>query len=144
MTKSTVSVSPTTAVESSSPNEVAPRLWTTTLLFSISMLTALIAVPWYGFAHGYSVGAWCWYAFFLIANGMSITGGYHRLWAHKAYEAHWILRLFFMIFGTMSLQNSAFVWCSGHRTHHLNVDDVDLDPYSIKRGFWFEIGRAHV
>ena len=118
----------------------ARRLWTTTLLFSISMLAAIVLVPWYGLTHGFSLGAWCWYAFFLIANGLSITGGYHRLWAHKTYDAHWSLRLFFMIFGAMSLQNSAFAWCSGHRTHHLNVDDVDLDPYSIKRGFWF----AHI
>jgi stearoyl-CoA desaturase (delta-9 desaturase) len=71
---------------------------------------------------------------------MSITGGYHRLWAHRAYDAHWSVRLFFMIFGAMALQNSAWAWCSGHRTHHVNVDDVDHDPYSIKRGFWF----AHI
>jgi len=134
MTNSTVSDSTTT------PQEHAPRLWTTTLLFSITMLAAIVLVPWYGLTRGFSVGSWACYAFFLIANGLSITAGYHRLWAHRTYEAHWSLRLFFMIFGTMSLQNSAFAWCSGHRTHHLNVDDVDHDPYSIKRGFWF----AHI
>ena len=134
MTNSTVS-EPTTPRE-----ESAPRLWTTTLLFSITLLAALVLVPWYGLTHGFSTGSWVCYAFFLIANGVSITGGYHRLWAHRTYEAHWTLRLFFMIFGTMSLQNSAFAWCSGHRVHHLNVDDVDRDPYSIKRGFWF----AHI
>ena len=134
MTQSTVS-------EPATPQgELAPRLWTTTLLFSITLLAALVLVPWYGLTHGFSLGSWLCYAFFLIANGVSITGGYHRLWAHRTYEAHWTLRLFFMIFGTMSLQNSAFAWCSGHRTHHLNVDDVDRDPYSIKRGFWF----AHI
>jgi stearoyl-CoA desaturase (delta-9 desaturase) len=37
----------------------------------------------------------------------------------------------------MALQNSAWAWCSGHRRHHLNVDDVDRDPYSALRGFWF-------
>jgi stearoyl-CoA desaturase (delta-9 desaturase) len=37
----------------------------------------------------------------------------------------------------MALQNSAFVWCSGHRAHHLHVDDEQLDPYSARRGFWF-------
>jgi len=37
----------------------------------------------------------------------------------------------------MALQNSVFMWCSGHRSHHLHVDDVDLDPYSARRGFWF-------
>jgi len=134
MINSTVS-EPTTPRE-----ESAPRLWTTTLLFSITLLAALVLVPWYALTHGFSTGSWVCYAFFLIANGVSITGGYHRLWAHRTYEAHWTLRLFFMIFGTMSLQNSAFAWCSGHRVHHLNVDDVDRDPYSIKRGFWF----AHI
>jgi stearoyl-CoA desaturase (delta-9 desaturase) len=71
---------------------------------------------------------------------MSITGGYHRLWAHKSYDAHWSLKLVYLTFGTMALQNSVFIWASGHRTHHLNVDDVEKDPYSIKRGFWF----AHI
>lgn len=131
-------MTPSTVSQPATPQEeIAPRLWTTTLLFSITFLAALVLVPWYGLTHGFSTGSWVCYAFFLIANGVSITGGYHRLWAHRTYEAHWTLRLFFMIFGTMSLQNSAFAWCSGHRVHHLNVDDVDRDPYSIKRGFWF-------
>ena len=134
-------MTPSTVSQPATPQEeIAPRLWTTTLLFSITFLAALVLVPWYGLTHGFSTGSWVCYAFFLIANGVSITGGYHRLWAHRTYEAHWTLRLFFMIFGTMSLQNSAFAWCSGHRVHHLNVDDVDRDPYSIKRGFWF----AHI
>ena len=42
-----------------------------------------------------------------------------------------------MIFGTMAIQNSILVWASGHRTHHRHIDDVDHDPYSAKRGFWF-------
>ena len=74
---------------------------------------------------------------FTFLNGMAITAGYHRLWAHKTYEAHWSVRLFYLVFGTMALQNSVFAWCSGHRTHHLHVDDVDEDPYSARRGFWF-------
>jgi stearoyl-CoA desaturase (delta-9 desaturase) len=37
----------------------------------------------------------------------------------------------------MALQNSTLVWGSQHRTHHRFVDDVDKDPYSAKRGFWF-------
>ena len=38
------------------------------------------------------------------------------------------MRLLLLVFGTMALQNSVFVWASGHRTHHLNVDDVDRGP----------------
>jgi stearoyl-CoA desaturase (delta-9 desaturase) len=115
----------------------APLNWTPTLLFLFTFVAAVVLVPWWGITHGFSRGAVAFFVFFTIANGMAITGGYHRLWAHKTYDAHWSLRLFYMVFGAMSLQNSAFNWCSGHRTHHLHVDDVDLDPYSAKRGFWF-------
>jgi stearoyl-CoA desaturase (delta-9 desaturase) len=94
-------------------------------------------VPWYGITHGYAAGSWAFLALFLMANGMSITAGYHRLWAHRAYEAHPAFKVVLLIFGSMALQNSALIWCSGHRRHHLNVDDEQLDPYSARRGFWF-------
>ena len=109
-------------------------------MFATTLVAALVLVPWFGLTHGFSAGAWILFVVFLYANGMSITGGYHRLWAHKTYDAHWSLRLIYLIFGTMALQNSVFAWASGHRTHHLNVDDVEKDPYSIRRGFWF----AHI
>jgi stearoyl-CoA desaturase (Delta-9 desaturase) len=118
----------------------APRIWATTLMFAVTFVAASVLVPWFGLTRGFSVSAWVLFVVFLYANGMSITGGYHRLWAHRSYDAHWSLRLVYLVFGTMALQNSVFIWASGHRTHHLNVDDVDKDPYSIKRGFWF----AHI
>ena len=114
-----------------------PLIWANTLMFVLTALAAAVLVPWYGLTHGFSGADLGVFAFFLIANGMAITAGYHRLWAHRTYEAHWSLRVLFLIFGTMSLQNSAFAWCSGHRAHHLHVDDEDKDPYSARRGFWF-------
>jgi stearoyl-CoA desaturase (delta-9 desaturase) len=112
-------------------------IWANALMFALTFAAALVLVPWYGLRHGFTGADWGVFAFFLIANGMAITGGYHRLWAHRTYEAHPALRIFYLIFGTMALQNSAFAWCSGHRSHHLHVDDVDRDPYSARRGFWF-------
>jgi stearoyl-CoA desaturase (delta-9 desaturase) len=47
------------------------------------------------------------------------------------------VRLFFMVFGTMAIQNSILVWSAGHRVHHRYVDDNERDPYSARRGFWF-------
>jgi stearoyl-CoA desaturase (Delta-9 desaturase) len=117
-----------------------PLVWTNALMFALTFAVALICVPWYGLTHGYSGGNWGVFVFFLVANGMAITAGYHRLWAHRTYEAHWTLRLLFLVFGTMALQNSVLAWCSGHRTHHLHVDDEERDPYSARRGFWF----AHI
>lgn len=119
------------------PAELPPRIWTTTLLFAATGLAALTVVPWYGFTAGYSTGAWIAFGVLLWANGLSITGGYHRLWSHKAYQAHVSLRLLFAIFGAMALQNSILIWASGHRVHHRYVDDNDRDPYSARRGFWF-------
>jgi stearoyl-CoA desaturase (Delta-9 desaturase) len=115
----------------------APLIWTNALVFLLTFVTAAAVVPWYGLRYGFSGAEWGVFVFLLVANGMAITGGYHRLWAHRSYEAHWSLRLFYLVFGTMAMQNSVIVWCSGHRTHHLHVDDNERDPYSARRGFWF-------
>ncbi len=115
-----------------------PRLlWANVLMFALTMAVAVTVVPWYGFTYGYSLAAWVWFAVFLYANGLAITGGYHRLWSHRTYDAHWSLRLIYMLLGAMALQNSVLVWASGHRNHHQFVDDVDRDPYSASRGLWF-------
>ncbi|MGH8276275.1 MAG: acyl-CoA desaturase, partial [Steroidobacteraceae bacterium] len=114
-----------------------PLIWANTLMFTLTFAAAAILVPWYGLTYGFRGADWGVFALFLIANGMGITAGYHRLWAHRTYEAHWMVRLFYLVFGTMALQNSAFAWCSGHRAHHLHVDDEERDPYSARRGFWF-------
>ena len=129
--------SPTAPSSPSPAAAAAPLIWTNIILFSLTFLGAVVLVPWYGLTHHLSIAAWVLFGVFLIANEMSITAGYHRLWAHRTYDAHWSLRLLFVIFGSMALQNSAWAWCSGHRRHHLNVDDVDQDPYSALRGFWF-------
>lgn len=115
----------------------APINWPGALVLGLTPLAALILIPWYALSHDFSVAAWVSFALFLAWNGLGITAGYHRLWAHRAYKASWPVRLFLMIGGTMAIQNSVLFWASGHRTHHRHVDHVDLDPYSAKRGFWF-------
>ena len=111
--------------------------WVTTTMFTLTMLGAVTLVPWWGYAHGYGLAAWAGFLFFLCANGLAITSGYHRLWAHRTYEAHWSLRVIYLVFGTMALQNSVLVWATDHRRHHRYVDDGDRDPYSASRGFWY-------
>ncbi|MBS0374008.1 MAG: fatty acid desaturase [Proteobacteria bacterium] len=115
----------------------ATRNWVTTLMFGLTALVAAVAVPWYGLAHGYSGADWAWFAIVLCANGLSITCGYHRLFAHATYEARPALKLFYLLFGAMALQNSVLVWAAGHRVHHRYIDDTERDPYCARRGFWF-------
>ena len=115
----------------------APRNWTTTVMFATTGAIALTVVPWYGLSHGYSADTWICFALALCANGLAITCGYHRLFAHATYDAHPLLRLVYLLFGAMALQNSALVWSSGHRDHHRYIDNPERDPYCARRGFWF-------
>ncbi|MFT5032866.1 MAG: stearoyl-CoA desaturase (delta-9 desaturase) [Bermanella sp.] len=118
-------------------NHKPPILWAQTMMFVITMAIALIAVPWYGFTTGYHWSQWTGFVFILGANGIAITAGYHRLWAHNAYKAHPILRMFYALFGAAAFQNSILIWASGHRRHHRHVDDIEHDPYSAQKGLWF-------
>ncbi len=42
----------------------------------------------------------------LGVSSLGITAGYHRLWAHRAYEATLPLKIILMIMGTFAVQNS--------------------------------------
>jgi len=72
-------------------------------------------------------------SFFFLSN-TAISGGYHRYYSHQAYECHWLLQLFYMVFGTTALQYSVIDWSRNHRIHH-QYTDTHLDPHNIKQGF---------
>ena len=115
----------------------APINWAASLMFVLTSVVAITVVPWYGITHGYHAAAWVWFTLFLGANGMAITCGYHRLFAHCTYEAHPLLKVAYLLFGAMALQNSALNWAAAHRVHHRYIDDPERDPYCARRGFWF-------
>ena len=73
--------------------EQAPRIWSTTLMFALTLAAALVLIPWCGMTHGFSTASWVLFVVFLYANGMSITGGYHRLWAHRGMAMIWAASL---------------------------------------------------
>ncbi len=99
-------------------------------IFAILYVT-IVYCSWWTLGFGAVWGIFC---------GLGITGGYHRLFAHGAYRASWPLRLFYLLFGAASVQNSALKWAADHRAHHAHTDH-DGDPYDIRRGFfWAHIG----
>lgn len=114
-----------------------PIRWLNLVVLGLPPLIALTVVPWYGLTHGYDLYEWMWFLVFMAFCEMSITAGYHRLWSHKAYQAHPVLKVIFALGGAMALQNDCITWASDHRRHHLYVDDNDRDPYSAGRGFWY-------
>jgi stearoyl-CoA desaturase (delta-9 desaturase) len=120
-----------------SPPQKPRLIWLNISVFTLTFFIAVIGTPLWAWHHGFD---WMQITALIVAFsfcGLSITAGYHRLWAHKTYQAHPVLRFIFAIGGAFALQNSALHWSSDHRIHHRHVDDNDVDPYSAKRGFWF-------
>lgn len=110
--------------------------WVPTVFLILSPILALLLSLTYFYLYDFSWGLFALFILFYSLTALSITAGYHRLWSHKAYDAHWSLQLFYAIFGAAAFQNSIYKWSVDHRLHHRHVD-TDLDPYSIKKGFFF-------
>lgn len=110
--------------------------WPTTLFLCVTPLVAFIAVPLYFIYEGFPLGILAFSLVFALLTNLSITAGYHRLMSHKSYEAHALVRAFFLLIGASAWQGSALKWASDHRRHHSKVDS-DEDPYSIGKGFWY-------
>lgn len=70
--------------------------------------------------------------------GFAITGGYHRLFSHRSYEASWPVRFFLLMFGAASAQGSVFQWVSTHVQHHASDSNPNIeDPHDIHKGAWY-------
>jgi stearoyl-CoA desaturase (delta-9 desaturase) len=74
-----------------------------------------------------------------VLCGLSITAGYHRLFAHRTYRASAPVRWALLAFGAATFQNSALSWSADHRAHHADTDGP-ADPHAVTRGAWY----AHV
>ena len=110
--------------------------WVNVAFLTITPLVALIGIPVHLHNGGPSWPILGLFAFYLLATGLSITGGYHRLFAHKSYEANRLVEMLFLSLGAAACQNSALKWASDHRAHHLYVDQAP-DPYNIRKGFFY-------
>mmetsp|Transcript_66814 Transcript_66814/g.111019 ORF Transcript_66814/g.111019 Transcript_66814/m.111019 type:complete len:336 (-) Transcript_66814:359-1366(-) len=69
-------------------------------------------------------------------TGFGITGGAHRLWAHRSYKANAAYRCVVMLANSIANQGTIFHWARDHRTHHFHSETV-ADPHDAIRGFWF-------
>ncbi|WP_306590957.1 fatty acid desaturase [Geothrix sp. 21YS21S-4] len=115
-----------------------PRRWNllNTLFLTGTLALALGLVPWRLVVAGLRWSEVLVFLAMTMAVGTAISGGYHRLFSHRAYRASWPVRFLFLCFGAAAFENSALKWSSDHRVHHRHVD-TDGDPYSIGKGFWY-------
>jgi len=124
--------------------------WVTSIFLIGTALLSLTVVPWFlwnqyhlaagdpGKVQGWPF-IWAMFVFYYYATGFGITLGYHRLFSHISFKAKWPVKLFVLLFGAASFENSALDWSADHRIHHKHVDE-DEDPYDISKGFFY----AHI
>ena len=69
--------------------------------------------------------------------GLSVTIGYHRYFAHRAFDTSRAFQFLLALVGCLALQKGPLWWVATHRAHHRHSDRAD-DPHSpVVRGFWY-------
>jgi stearoyl-CoA desaturase (delta-9 desaturase) len=63
------------------------------------------------------------------ATMLGIIVGFHRHASHHAFDAHPIVRVILLAFGSMAAQGPLYYWVANHRRHH-HLSDRPGDPHS--------------
>jgi stearoyl-CoA desaturase (Delta-9 desaturase) len=129
-------------VEALSPQSVRSGLpldWRNIALLTLVHVVALGGLAIYLPVHGLSLAAAVIGGTLAMLTTFAISAGYHRLFSHRSYEAHPVLRFLLLALGAGAFQNTALAWAADHRRHHGSTD-TKLDPYDARRGFWY----AHI
>lgn len=78
-------------------------------------------------------------AYYLI-RGFGVTGGFHRLLAHRAYKTGRVMQFLITLAGSLAVQGGPLWWVAHHRAHH-RYTETDKDIHSpVTKGFW----QAHI
>ena len=106
----------------------------------------LVAVFFFGTIHVLALLAPWFFSWSAVAvtlflhwlfGSIGICLGYHRLLSHRSLQVPRWLEYAIAIIGALALQGGPIFWVAGHRLHHAHTEDIDQDPYSAKRGFWW-------
>jgi len=67
-----------------------------------------------------------------VVTGFGITVGFHRLFTHRGFAPHRVLKIALAVLGSMAVEGSVTSWVATHRRHHLYSDRAG-DPHSPHR-----------
>lgn len=109
---------------------------TTTVLFVLVTLGAVVGVPVYGYIYGYTWLDWTTLGVLYVVSALGITVGYHRLISHRSFECPDWVKAALLVAGGWAFENSALKWGADHGRHHARVDEEE-DPYNATKGFWY-------
>jgi stearoyl-CoA desaturase (delta-9 desaturase) len=115
---------------------LSPIDWPNVLLLALVHVAAIGGTAVYLALHGLTLAALLIGISLTVVSIFAISAGYHRLFSHRAYEAHPVFRFLLLVFGAGTFQRSALGWAADHRRHHAKTDS-DRDPYDARRGFWY-------
>jgi stearoyl-CoA desaturase (delta-9 desaturase) len=108
---------------------VSPGIYVMNLIAVVLPLAGLAAAIVLLWGRGFS---WIYLglmAGMFVLTGLGITVGYHRLFTHRAFDAHGAVKAALVIFGSMAVQGPLIKWVAVHRRHHQHSDEHD-DPHS--------------
>ncbi len=100
-----------------------------TLLVVVLPFVGLVSAASFWWGRGFS---WTELFIFLgmyIATGFGVTVGYHRLFAHRAFQTFRPIKFIFAVLGSMSIEGPLLKWTAIHRSHHRH-SDMEEDPHS--------------
>jgi len=109
-----------------------------TLFAVILPFLGLIAAMYYAWGWGFTWVELALLVAMYIATGMGVTVGFHRLFAHRSYEAVKPVQFILAVLGSMSVQGPLLKWVAVHRQHHQHSDHAGdpHSPHSHGSGFW--------
>lgn len=99
------------------------------LLCPLLALYGLLVTPWH-------LNTIIFGLVFYVIAAVSLTGGYHRLFSHRTFQAGPVTRFCILLTSSSVFQGTCLTWARNHRVHHRYMD-TDKDPYNAKRGFWW-------
>jgi stearoyl-CoA desaturase (delta-9 desaturase) len=110
-------------------------------LFNAAGIVAIHVATVVALVRGGSVKLWALAAALYFVRMFAITAGYHRYFAHRAYQTSRAMQLFLAVLGATATQKGPLWWASTHRLHH-RYSDTERDVHSpMRRGFfWSHMG----
>jgi stearoyl-CoA desaturase (Delta-9 desaturase) len=66
---------------------------------------------------------------FYAISGHGVTAGYHRLFAHRSFQARRGVKIALALAGSLAFEGAVVSWVANHRRHHAYTDRVG-DPHS--------------
>jgi len=100
-------------------------------VLNIASTIAACVLPFYFYSRSSIVA----FLIFYTITGLGLTLGYHRLFAHRAFEVPRWLEHLIAICGYLAIQRGPIFWVAMHRLHHRYSDIPGRDPHTPREGF---------